>query len=224
MELLKNLFSEGEALTYDQLTEKINAAGMKLANIADGSYVSRDKMDSKVKGLQGQITDLQAQVKQRDTDMADLQTKLTAAQTDADKLASVQSDLAALRKQREDDGKAWAQKIAAQAYEFAVREKAGEVKFSSNAAKKQFIADAIAKQFKQDENGKVQGYDEFLTQYKADDPGSFVSDDPAPAPAPKPNAPSITVPAKPDGNAHKMSLSEQMAAANADPNFVPDFS
>ena len=221
MELLKNLFSEGEALTYDQLTEKISAAGLKLANIADGSYVSRDKMDSKVKGLQGQISDLQAQVKQRDTDMADLQTKLTAAQTDADKLASVQSDLAALRKQREDDGKAWAQKIAAQAYEFAVREKAGEVKFSSNAAKKQFIADAIAKQ---DENGKMQGYDEFLTQYKADDPGSFVSDDPAPTPAPKPNAPSITVPAKPDGNAHKMSLSEQMAAANADPNFVPDFS
>ena len=98
MELLKNLFSEGEALTYDQLTEKIGAAGLKLANIADGSYVSRDKMDSKVKGLQGQITDLQAQVKQRDTDMADLQTKLTAAQTDADKLASVPSDLAALRR------------------------------------------------------------------------------------------------------------------------------
>ena len=57
MELLKNLFSEGEALTYDQLTEKISAAGLKLTNIADGSYVSRDKMDSKVKGLQGQITD-----------------------------------------------------------------------------------------------------------------------------------------------------------------------
>ena len=171
MELLKNLFSEGEALTYDQLTEKISAAGLKLANIADGSYVSRDKMDSKVKGLQGQISDLQGQVKQRDTDMAELQTKLTAAQTDADKLASVQSDLAALRQQREDDGKAWQQKIAAQAYEFAIREKAGEVKFSSNAAKKQFIADAIAKQFKQDENGKMQGYDEFLTQYRADDPG-----------------------------------------------------
>lgn len=223
MELLKNLFSEGEALTYDQLTEKISAAGLKLANIADGSYVSRDKMDSKVKGLQGQISDLQGQVKQRDTDMAELQTKLTAAQTDADKLASVQSDLAALRQQRENDGKEWERKIAAQAYEFAIREKAGEVKFSSNAAKKQFIADAIAKQFKQDENGKMQGYDEFLTQYKADDPGSFVSDDPAPTPAPKPNAPSITVPAKPDGGTHKLSLSEQMAAANADPNFVPDF-
>ena len=79
MELLKNLFSEGEALTYDQLTEKISAAGLNLANIADGSYVSRDKMDSKVKGLQGQISDLQGQVKQRDTDMAELQTKLTAA-------------------------------------------------------------------------------------------------------------------------------------------------
>ena len=193
MELLKNLFSEGEALTYDQLTEKISAAGLKLANIADGSYVSRDKMDSKVKGLQGQISDLQGQVKQRDTDMAELQTKLTAAQTDADKLA--------------------------QAYEFAIREKAGEVKFSSNAAKKQFIADAIAKQFKQDENGKMQGYDEFLTRYKADDPGSFVVDEPAPAK----KGPSITVPAKPDGGTHKMSLSEQMAAANADPNFVPDF-
>ena len=125
MELLKNLFSEGEALTYDQLTEKISAAGLKLANIADGSYVSRDKMDSKVKGLQGQISDLQGQVKQRDTDMAELQTKLTAAQTDADKLASVQSDLAALRQQRENDGKEWERKIAAQAYEFAIREKAG---------------------------------------------------------------------------------------------------
>ena len=219
MELLKNLFSEGEALTYDQLTEKISAAGLKLANIADGSYVSRDKMDSKVKGLQGQISDLQGQVKQRDTDMAELQTKLTAAQTDADKLASVQSDLAALRQQRENDGKEWERKITAQAYEFAIREKAGEVKFSSNAAKKQFIADAIAKQFKQDENGKMQGYDEFLTQYKTDDPGSFVVDEPTPAK----RGPSITVPAKPDGNPHKMSLSERMAAANADPNFVPDF-
>lgn len=219
MELLKNLFSEGEALTYDQLTEKISAAGLKLANIADGSYVSRDKMDSKVKGLQGQISDLQGQVKQRDTDMAELQTKLTAAQTDADKLAFVQSDLAALRQQRENDGKEWERKIAAQAYEFAIREKAGEVKFSSNAAKKQFIADAIAKQFKQDENGKMQGYDEFLTQYKADDPGSFVVDEPAPGK----KGPSITVPAKPDGGTHKLSLSEQMAAANADPNFVPDF-
>ena len=219
MELLKNLFSEGEALTYDQLTEKISAAGLKLANIADGSYVSRDKMDSKVKGLQGQISDLQGQVKQRDTDMAELQTKLTAAQPAADKLASVQSDLAALRQQRENDGKEWERKITAQAYEFAIREKAGEVKFSSNAAKKQFIADAIAKQFKQDENGKMQGYDEFLTQYKTDDPGSFVVDEPAPAK----KGPSITVPAKPDGNPHKMSLSEQMAAATADPNFVPDF-
>ena len=61
----------------------------------------------------------------------------------------------------------------------------------------------------------MQGYDEFLTRYKADDPGSFVVDEPAPAK----KGPSITVPAKPD----KMSLSEQMAAANADPNFVPDF-
>ena len=178
MELLKNLFSEGEALTYDQLTEKISAAGLKLANIADGSYVSRDKMDS-----------------------------------------AVQADLANLRQQREDDGKAWQQKIDAQAYEFAVREKANEVKFTSTAAKKQFIADAIAKQFKRGDDGKMQGYDEFLTQYKADDPGSFVVDEPAPAK----KGPSITVPAKPDGGTHKMSLSEQMAAANADPNFVPDF-
>ena len=87
------------------------------------------------------------------------------------------------------------------------------------SAKRRAIADAIAKQFKQDENGKMQGYDEFLTQYKADDPGSFVVDEPAPAK----KGPSITVPAKPDGGTHKMSLSEQMAAANADPNFVPDF-
>ena len=84
------------------------------------------------------------------------------------------------------------------------------------------LGDAQARRLKiryKDENGKMQGYDEFLTQYKADDPGSFVVDEPAPAK----KGPSITVPAKPDGGTHKMSLSEQMAAANADPNFVPDF-
>ena len=47
MEILKALFG-GEALTFEQFTEKVNnAADVKLGNLAGGQYVEKDKYVSK---------------------------------------------------------------------------------------------------------------------------------------------------------------------------------
>ena len=85
MEFLKALFESG-ALTYEQFTAKVKEAGLKVVNIADGSYISRNKFDDTVNGLKNQVTDLQGQITQRDTDLAGLNEKLTAAKADAGKL------------------------------------------------------------------------------------------------------------------------------------------
>ena len=59
-EYLKPLF-EGGPLSFEQLTEKLDAAdGVKLVNLQDGGYVSKDKFDAlevKAGGLQAQLTE-----------------------------------------------------------------------------------------------------------------------------------------------------------------------
>ena len=42
MDFLKGIFS-GQALTFEQFSEKAAASGVKLANLADGGYVGKDK-------------------------------------------------------------------------------------------------------------------------------------------------------------------------------------
>lgn len=178
MEFLKALFAEGEALTYDQLKAKAAEAKLNIANIADGSYVGRQKFDDKVNALSQQVTELQGQISQRDADMTDLQQKLQAAQTDAGKLAEVQTELATLQTKYGEDQAAWEQKTRQQAYEFKVREKANAISFSSPAAKRDFIREAIGKEFKV-EGEALLGYDEFTAKYKAENPGAVI-DPPTP--------------------------------------------
>lgn len=219
MDFLKNLFNGDEALTFDQLSAKIAEAKLKVVNIADGSYISQGKYNDKVGSLTQQVADLQAQVSQRDTDLADLSARLTAAQTDAGKLTEAQNALAGLQSKYDADKQAYEQRIQKQAYEFAVREKAGALRFSSASAKKAFIADAIAKEFKPD-GDKLLGYDDFVADYQKNDPGAFVVDPPAdPTPAP-----SIVLPAG-GGPApgKKKSLLDIMRAKNENPSMVVDF-
>lgn len=184
MDFLKELFAEGEALTFEQLQQKAAAAKFNVVNLAGGGYVSQAKYNA----LSQQVTDLQGQLATRDTDMADLQGKLTAAQADASKLPEAQSALTALQDKYATDQAAWQQKINKQAYEFRVREKAGTIKFTSPAAKRDFISQAIGKEFKVD-GETLQGYEDFFNTYKAENPGAIVEDKPAagdPAPAPTP--------------------------------------
>lgn len=193
MEFLKSLFGEGEALTFEQFTEKAKAAKFNIVNIADGSYISRAKHDDKVNTLNQQITDLSGQITQRDTDMEELKGKLSAAQADATKLGDAQTALTALQTKYDTDKQEYEQKLQKQSYDFLVREKANSLKFTSAAAKRDFIREVTDKGLKIDGENLL-GYDDFVTKYKADNPGAMAEDKPAEPPAPPAPAPSIVLP------------------------------
>lgn len=217
MDFLKSLFN-GEALTYEQLLAKVQEGKLTVVNIADGSYVSRDKFNDKVNTLTQQVSDLQGQITQRDADMADLNNKLTAAQADAGKLAEVQTTLTGLQSQYEADKQAWESKNAQQAYEFMVRERANTLQFTSPASKRDFLRQATDMGFKVDGESLL-GYDDFVNKYKAENPGALVEEQPEPTPP----SPKIVIPNNPPTPETKKSLSEMMKAKNANPDFVVDF-
>lgn len=218
----------GEEL-FAQVDAKINEINanqpdktkhVRFADLSEGGYVSRSKYDDKVNGLTQQVTDLQGQITQRDADLAGLNEQLTAAQADAGQLAEAQKQLSTLQSKYDRDSKAWEAKNAQQAYEYAIRNKANELKFTSAAAKKDFIREAIAAQFKQD--GEVlMGYTDFVTKYRESDPGAFAAENPAPTPADP--TPTIVLPGKSNPNPRKMSLAEAMKAKNENPNFEVSF-
>ena len=219
----------GEEL-YAQVEEKINAINatqpdkakhVRFADLSEGGYVSRSKYDDAVNGLKSQVSDLQGQLSQRDTDLAGLNDQLTAARADAGQLAEAQKQLGALQSKYEKDSKAWEAKNAQQAYEYAIRSKAGELKFSSVAAKKEFIREAIAQSFKQD-GDTLLGYSDFLTKYRESDPGALATET-APEVAPKSDPPTIVLPGATNPAPHKMSLAEAMRAKNENPNMEINF-
>ena len=219
-DFLKALFKDGP-LTFDQFTEAAQAAKLNIVNLSDGGYVSQAKFDDKVGGLTQQVSQLTEQIGQRDADMATLRTELEAAQADAGKLPGVQKSLTDLQAKYAQDKAQYEQSMADQQYEFTVRERANELKFSSAAAKKAFVSEAIGKRFKTDKDGKLQGYEEFLTQYQTDDPGAFVADKPA---DPKPENPRIVLPGKHDKpSGARRSLAELMQLKNENPDMEINF-
>lgn len=218
MDFLKALFEQGP-LTFDQFSEAVKAAKLNLVDLSKGGYVSEAKHNDKLSALQAQVTDLTAQIGKRDADIATLRTSLEAAQADAGKLAGVQQTLTALQTQYADDKAKYEKRISDQQYEFRVKERANELQFSSGAAKKAFVQEAISKGFKMD-GEKLLGYDDYVAQYKANDPGAFVADNPNPVP-PKP---SVTLPGGHDNPpTKKMSLSEMMRAKNEHPDMEIKF-
>lgn len=122
-------------------------------------------------------TKYDADIKQRDADIENLQTKLKEAGTDGDKLETLQNDLKTLQTTYETAKSDYEKKLARQAYEFAVKEKVSELKFSSNSAKKAFMADAMKEEMKI-KDGELQGFDSFVKSYKENDAGAFISEEP----------------------------------------------
>ncbi len=164
---------------------------------------------AKTDSLTEQITTLNDQIKQRDADIKALGDKLTAAQADAGKLTDAQTALSNLQAKYAEDQKAWDAQKAAQAYEFAVKTKAGELKFSSNAAKNDFIRSALDKKMQLD-GDKILGFDDFAKAYREADPTAFVQDEPA---KPQPSI-TVTLPGKSTpqtGSAEPGSLREALA-------------
>lgn len=116
-------------------------------------------------------------IKKRDTDLEDLQKKLKNAGVDAEKLKTLETDLATLKTTYETSKGEYEKKLADQAYEFALKQKVDGLKFSSNSAKKAFIADAMKEEMKI-KDGELQGFDSFVKSYKENDAGAFISEEP----------------------------------------------
>lgn len=197
---------------------------IRFADLSEGGYVSVDKYNSQVNTLSQQVKDLQGQITQRDTDITGLQEQLTAAQADATKLSDVQTQLSSLQSKYTKDQQTWERNAAKQRKEFMVREKAGDLKFTSAAAKRDFIGQANGKDFQLD-GETLMGYEDFLSKYKADNPGAFVEEqppapEPAPTPAPKPN---IVLPGTPGAPVRGKSLAELMKAKNENPDMIVSF-
>lgn len=213
-------------LLGDSLADQVQAAidrhnsekgtKVKLVDLAEGGYVSKEKFNDKTTTLQTLVDDLNNQLAARDSDLATLQGQLKDA--GPEKLGELQKSLNDLQGKYDQAAQDWQAKLDSQAYEFLVKEKAGELSFSSAAAKKQFVREAVEKGFKMDGDNLL-GYNDWLSEYKKADPGSFVE-----AAGQEPKKPTITKPAAPDPKTgSKLSLAEMMARKNADPNYTPTF-
>lgn len=215
---------------YSQVEAKIDEVNanqpdktkhVRFADLSEGGYVSRSKYDDKVNGLTQQVTDLQGQITQRDTDLAGLNEQLSSAQADAGQLAEAQKQLSALQSKYDKDSKAWEARNAAQAREYAIRNRANEEKFSSAAAKRDYIRELIADSNVKMDGDQLLGYTSFMQKYQTDNPDAFVDDKDSGQNNPAP--PTIVLPGNPQPPAKKMSLSEAMAAKNANPNMEINF-
>lgn len=166
MDFLKALFETG-ALTFEAFVAAVNAAGIKLVNLADGGYVAKEKFDGKV------------------TELTTAQTSLAEANKAIEGFKSL--DVEGIKKQVDE----WKDKYEKAeeagkktAYDMQVKALVEKENFSSNAAKKAFLADLLAQEFKFD-GETLLGYADFKKQYAESDPSAFVLDDDG---KPKPKA------------------------------------
>lgn len=215
---MKRSFLEELGLEKEVIDKVIAENG---SDIENAKSAAAKKFDTEREALNTQISELQAQVTQRDADLSDIQSKLEAAQDNADKLTEAQDALAGLQSKYDSERQEWEAKAAQQAYEFAVREKAGALNFSSTAAKREFIRDAIKKEFKM-ENDMLLGFDDYVKVYKDNDPGAFAAEEPATPPV-DPKQPEITLPGNPGTPGKVQSLSDLMKAKNENPDLVVSF-
>lgn len=182
---VKELFEKAEngTLTYEQFEAAAKAAGAKFADLSEGKYVSKSKYDDDINSRMTQINDLTKTIGTRDDDLAKLRKQLEDAGTDASKLSALNTDFANLQTKYNTDIQDYQNKLAKQAYEFAVKEFAAGKKFTSQAAKRDFISSMISKELKMD-NGKILGGEDFVTTYSAENADAFVVETP---PTPNPN-------------------------------------
>ena len=122
----------------------------------------------------GQIMDLHgADIERQKQTIATLTTERDAARTqlaDANKkLEGYDPEWKTKAEQAENNAKA---QVAELQSDFAAQSAVSGVKFSSESAKKAFLSDLKAKNLPLQE-GKLLGFDDYLANYKKNDPGAF---------------------------------------------------
>ena len=192
---IKDLFDKAEngILTYDQFEALAKENGLKFADLSDGKYVSKSKYDSDIKGLNQQIETLNGQVETlngtittRDEDLANLQKQLELAGEDKTKLDALNTQMSDLQAKYDADTKSYEEKLHHQSYEFAVREYANGLQFTSKAAKRDFVKAMTDKNLTM-EGDKLIGADDFKTAYEQENDDAFyVEKEPEPVVEPEP--------------------------------------
>lgn len=214
-EYLKNLFGTNEdgtavTLSFDQLVEKLGAdKAIKLVNLADGGYVSKEKFDAKeteLAGLRTQLADANATIQSyKDMDIDSI--KQSAANWET----KYNDDTAALNQRLADQERAFNEELFLRNY-----------KFSSKAAADGIKAEFVKRKFPY-EDGTFIGGKEFMEKLRADKDyeAAFVVEAPAEPntpPAPEQPKPQFSSSAPQQQPKAKPSLAELMRRKNENPN------
>ena len=195
MATIKELFEKAEngTLTYAQFEKAVKDAGIKLADLSTGEYVSKAKYDAELKVRDDHIGTLNETVTQRDTDLSKIKEQLTAAGEDKTKLDELNAQLSSLQGKYETEVNEYKNRLSKQSYEFAVKEFASSKKFTSKAAKRDFVNAMISKGLQMD-GDKILGAEDFVASYTSENDDAFVKEeDPKPS-APAPKKPEIVAP------------------------------
>lgn len=177
MKDLKELFDQAEngVFNYEQFMNACKNNDVKLVDLNEGGYVSKNKYEAELDAKAKEIATLNGTISTRDTDLDALQKKLAEAGADSSKLGELNTQFAELKGKYEADTKAYKEQLKKQAYEFAVKEFAGTKQFSSQAAKRDFIQSMIAKQLKM-EGDTILGADDFVNVYTENNADAFVTE------------------------------------------------
>ena len=217
---IKEIFDKAESgtLTYAEFTELAKEA--KFADLATGEYVSKKKYEDELSGKDNQISTLNDTLSNRDKDLKALKEQLeTAAQADgADKeaLEKLTADMSALQDKYHADTKAYKAQLAEQSYDFAVKEYANGIEFSSAAAKRDFIGQLKNAGLKMD-GDMILGADDFRMKYQEANSDAFpVKAEPKSVEPDKP-LPKFVEPTGTPDTGKKFSLSELMRMKNENP-------
>lgn len=163
MEFLKEHL--GEEL-YLQVSEKLKGSSLKLADLSTGEFVSKMKFD-----------DL---LTERDT----IKNQLLAANEQIESYKGMNIDEVSKAAEEwkakyETETAALNQQLQKKDFEFAASRLLSEVKFSSKSAEKAFISGLTEKTLPI-QDGKLLGFDDYLEEYKKNDPGAFAATQAAP--------------------------------------------
>ncbi len=185
---IKKLFdmAENGMLNYEQFVALAKEQGVKLVDLNEGGYVSKNKYESELEAKTKEIGTLTETISTRDTDLATLKKQLEEAGADTTKLNDLTTRFQDLQTKYDTDSKNYKKQLSQQAYEFAVKEFAGTKNFSSQAAKRDFIQFMLAKQLKM-ENSSILGAEDCAKAYAEANADALVSETPAvPEPDVKP--------------------------------------
>ena len=217
---IKEIFEKAEdgTLTYAQFEEL--AKDSKFADLATGDYVSKKKYEDELAGKENQISTLNTTISNRDKDLKTLKEQLEQAATNdgADKAAleKLTQDMASLQDKYNSDMKAYKTQLAEQSYEFAVKEYANGIEFSSAAAKRDFIGQFKEAGLKMD-GDKILGADDFRAKYQETNPDAFPIKIETP-PEPEKPLPKFVEPTGAPAEGKKLSLTEMMRIKNENPD------